>query len=64
MNRSSHKVHIILILIKLQFINTVPKSPQISSYVKILPAGVEWFHVDREGDGWTDSHDAAKNHFS
>ena len=46
------------------FLNRLSKNTQISNIMHILPAGVEFFVVDRREDGRTDRHEEADSRFS
>ena len=54
-HRSSCKVPVILVLFqwKLNFLDSIKKKPQISTFIKIWPVRAEWFHADKRTDGQT-----------
>jgi hypothetical protein len=34
------------------------------NYIEICPVGAEFFHADRQNDGWIETHDEANGNFS
>ena len=49
---------------KHNFLDTFSKNFQISSFIKIRPAGAEFFHANGQTDGLTDRCDEANIRFS
>jgi len=62
---SSCKLSVILVIFQqiLNFLESFSKNNQISNFMKIPPAGAEFFHVERT-EGRNDPHEKANRRFS